>query len=478
MKEVKIIILGLLFVLLFSNLSFAETTCSRNNCDLVITIKIAFIGANDSYINSAKNEIESVWNGPTGNRIAGDCNCKVTFKVETKKLNQASCTPPPQGYHCVMVTPFFNASGGYADPPRNQTNMTNATLYIGYMYGIASGNGSNSQQGWWSDQMSQPVPGSATGEQYKDFAHEAGHMMGLEDGDGGIMNRTAGANSEPTQDNINEIVNDICGANACPDTCCCGNGKVDKDKGETCDPKVFPSGCTGGSKCCPVCCSCFARVCDPAVYAYLNLSDCESVCGADSKCYMNYKSGCYDCIKQNTDLTGSCLDPSNVRGNRACDHPIYDLTSEQIGETLLPLIGILFKSERININISGMGQAYVILQDGKVIDDGLGSIDDPTVLFTTDAKSVAGAVAGKLSTHQAIKDGYLKIEGVGFFNSFRIWFFLFLFKTTEPSETGYVPTPEEPFPEEYIKALDTGRPAPNDTSGLGLGDLPDLPYNK
>jgi len=477
MKEIKILALGLLFVLFLTNPSFAETTCSRNNCDLTITIKIAFIGANDSYINAAKNEIESVWNGEKS-RIASGCNCKVTFKVETMKLSQANCTLAPAGYHCIMVTPFFNASGGYADPPRNQTGMTNATLYIGYMYGIATGNGSNSQQGWWSDQMSRPFSGGVSGDQYKDFAHEAGHMMGLKDGDGGIMNRTAGPNSEPTQDNIDKTVNEICGATPCPDMCCCGNGKIEKDKGEECDPKVFPSGCSGGSECCPTCCSCFAKVCDPANNQYLAESDCQNKCGNDSICYKNYQTNCWDCVKQSVGITGTCRDPKNIRGNTECDHPVYDLTKEQIDKALSPLVGVLFSDERINFNITGMGEGYVILKDGKTVDDGLGSIDNPSVLITTDARSLAEIIGGKLSVHQAVKNGYIKFDGVGFFDSFRIWFYIFLFTTSEPQNGRYVPTVEEPFPEEFLKALDVGKPAPNDTSGLGLGDLPNLPYKK
>ena len=63
----KLLVFGFVLVLLM-NLSFAETTCTTNNCEIKITLKIAFQGANASYISNAENEIESVWNGPTGSR--------------------------------------------------------------------------------------------------------------------------------------------------------------------------------------------------------------------------------------------------------------------------------------------------------------------------------------------------------------------------------------------------------------------------
>lgn len=169
-----------LLLLLLSSFSSGSTTCEVKDCRIMITMKIAFSGTDDTYINRAKSEIENIWNGPNGQSY-GDCKCPVGFNVEVIKT--ADCiNNPPAGYHCIAVTNYNN------DPPRNQTNWTGATFYIGYMYGIATGNGGNSQKGWWSDIMSRPVnPANPQGEHYKDFAHEAGHMMGLEDCDGAAL---------------------------------------------------------------------------------------------------------------------------------------------------------------------------------------------------------------------------------------------------------------------------------------------------
>lgn len=470
------IMFGFLLIILLSNISFAETTCTTKDCEITITVKIAFAGANDSYINDAENEIESVWNGPNGFRTFGDCKCKVKFEVETKKVS--SCTPPPSDYHCVMVTNFFNASGQYDDPPRNQTNIAGAEIYVGYMYGVATGNGSNSQQGWWSDQMSRPVPGSTTGETYKDFAHEAGHMMGLEDGDGGIMNRTAGANSGPTQANIDEIVNDICGANACPDRCCCGNGQIDHSKGEQCDPKASPVGCAVGLQCCPVCCSCYGPICNPKNGEYLTKSNCETKCGAGSTCYKNYKTGCWDCVKQDVVTTGTCLDPTNIRGNLNCDHPIYGFGKGAGNVMIIPVIGGLFTDERMNVHVKGMGDGWVVLKDGEVDDYGVGKLKDPTMDVYTNTSTVSQIYSGELSINKALKEDMITMEGIGFFNSLKVGIYDFFFDIFGPDGEEYVEPVVGTFPQEYHDALDLGEPAPDDTSGEGLGPLPDLPYKK
>jgi len=105
--------------------SYAQTTCEVKDCKITITIKIAFAGATDTQINDWKQDIETVWNGD--GQTTGDCDCPVSFKVETSKITDPSkinCRPPPAGYHCVMVTPFAT------NPPKDNKG----TLYIGYMY--------------------------------------------------------------------------------------------------------------------------------------------------------------------------------------------------------------------------------------------------------------------------------------------------------------------------------------------------------
>jgi len=465
-------LMSALILIAISGLSFAETTCTQKDCDIIITLKIAFIGANDSYINNAENEIESTWNGPNGYQTYGDCNCKVKFEVETKKATgQANCTPPIQDYHCIMVTPFFNASGQYSDPPRNQTNMTGAAVYIGYMYGVASGNGSNSQNGWWSDQMSRPIPGSATGEHYKDFAHEAGHMMGLEDGDGGIMNATGGANSGPTQENIDEIVNDICGAISCPDRCCCGNGAVDKQ--EQCDPRASPTGCSGSLQCCPIHCKCFGPICSPKSGTYLSQSECASVCGSGSTCLKDFQSGCWRCLAKSIDINSTCLDPSDIRGRQDCEHPAYGFGKGAGNIIIVPVAGGIFSDERMNYEIDGMGKAYVILEDGLVTDYGEGHITDPTMNIYTDNSVVSQIYGGHLTMGDALRNDMIRMEGVGLINSLKVGLHNFFFKLFGEDEAGYIAEQGVQYPQEYHDSLEF-EVLGNDSGPIK--DLPDMPY--
>ncbi len=111
--------------------------------------------------------------------------------------------------------------------------------------------------------MNEPLPGIQG--PIHDAAHEAGHMMGLDDdynatsgvyGEN-IMGRTWGDKAKPTQAQINQIVEKNCQADACPNPkCCCGNGKI--DTGEECDHTVTPNGCEEGALC--VSCKCFVIV--------------------------------------------------------------------------------------------------------------------------------------------------------------------------------------------------------------------------
>jgi len=480
-------ILGILAILLLTPLSFAETTCTIGDCELKITLKIAFSGADDDYINRAENEIESTWNGPNGFRTVGDCKCKMTFDVITMKItnaSQADCKPGPQDYHCIVVTDYFKPDGSYDDPPRNQSNIQGATVYVGYMNGVSSGNGGNSENGWWSDIMSRPVdPNNPGGEHYVDFAHEAGHMMGLEDGDGGIMSRTSGANSGPTQANLDEIADDICGADACPDRCCCGNGQVDKDKGEGCDPFASPVGCKAGESCCPVCCNCFSPICIPADGEYLSQEGCQAACGADASCYKNYKTGCWDCVKQTVVVEETCLDPSNIRGNEECDHTARSFVDRSVGfyeNDLMnaPVIGGLFQDERVNIETAEGDRGHVVAEMGRITDYSEESLEDPTVTVHTDRQTIALLASEDISIQQALAEGRIRIEGEGLINGLRFAFyniFLDLFNFLSPAEEIIEPE-EEGLPQEYreiVEGVSGAEPAPADPNPDDIGELPD-----
>ncbi|NOZ77380.1 MAG: hypothetical protein GXO65_06945 [Euryarchaeota archaeon] len=54
------LLLGI-FVLSAIPLVLASTTCETTDCEVTITLNIAFSGADDAYIKRMKNEIEDVW---------------------------------------------------------------------------------------------------------------------------------------------------------------------------------------------------------------------------------------------------------------------------------------------------------------------------------------------------------------------------------------------------------------------------------
>lgn len=471
---------ALVLAALLSSPSYAETTCSVNGCDITITIKMAFAGANDSYINNAKNEIDDFWNGPRGFRTAGECKCTVEVKVETKKVADCSVNPPA-GYHCITVTPFFKPDGSYDNPPRNQTNITGAEIYVAYVNGIARGNGSNSQGGWFSDLTSRPVSSAnPAGPHYMDFAHEAGHLMGLphNNNTSSIMNNTLA--TEPSQGDLNGIVEAICGQGACPDSCCCGNGVVESGKGETCDPKAAPTGCAAGASCCPVCCSCYSPLCVAANGEYLSQSSCQSACGSGSSCYKNYKTGCWDCLKQTVVISGTCRDPQNIRGNPACDH-----VSSFMGGGMgfykssifdVPVLGGALSDERINIRTAEGDSGFIISRNGAVESYGLSLLEDPTVQVETDRETIRLIAGEEMGIQQAMSSGRIRIMGVGFFEGIRFWTYGALFGAYDffyPAEEFKMPPGEPDYPDEYAPIAPQEPPVQEPS---GVGGLPDLPY--
>lgn len=265
--------LAVVFFALFLNLApvQAKTTVtpSADYCSYTITVEIAFVFLDagsqakaDDLIKTWTDAMNSFWNGPTGSQTFGECGCKATFEFKVLKLTKGQACPA--GYHCMNVV----------DQPSNQRgNVADA-------YTVPP-DGSMNSGGEWT-----------TGAKAADAAHEAGHMMGLDeeyhyedkDGDGkketyvndnpqknpdgspkdpqSIMAQTWGVTAV-LPEHVEEIVND--GGYICPGTCCCGNGKVDNNKSakEECDPKAKPCGCPASDQECTDQCMCIGGVTIP-----------------------------------------------------------------------------------------------------------------------------------------------------------------------------------------------------------------------
>jgi len=450
----RVLLLSIVFLVVFySTTAYASTTCTMDDCKITITLKIAFSGADQAYMDRVEDEIEDVWNGPNGFRTTGDCECVVKFDVQTMKITNASqvnCNPGPPGYHCIMVTPYA------INPPKD----TNGTTYAGYMYppGITTGQSIN---GWWSDKMSTQVPG--TNSNYTDFAHEAGHMMGFDDDYNksrnyygkNLMGQTWPPHNTLNQTMIDTAVSNVCGPNPCPDYCCCGNGEIEKGKGEECDPFAEPNGCESGKYCCPICCHCYEPMCIQENGEYADESACDNAC-TDGKCYYNYQTGCWDCLKQKPVETPSSYDttvkqvegifdehsdehepilppesePKTVEGYNEVYEPVLKLRAEmeeelteeeqeEVVEEIIPtqeaylfdyieqmnygmlehpLLSSLFADERIDIyigDISSEPYAYIITKNGKIIDIGEGPVKNPTINIHTNSDTVFSIMEGR-----------------------------------------------------------------------------------
>ncbi len=429
-------------------------------CKFTITLNIAFdSGADASYRADAKNEIEDFWNNEGGDPpTVGECKCDVEFVVNTKPV--ADCDKEASTeWHCIKVTPFSTT------PPKD----TRGKKYMGYMYppGISTG---GNLTGWWSDQMSRPTEGG----HYMDFAHEAGHMMGLEDGDAGIMSNTTPGQATCPQSLIDEIVADTCGK-SCPDRCCCGNGEVEKGKGEACDPLAKPTGCKKDESCCPYCCSCYGKKCETKNGDYATEAECKENCkpeaeGESVQCVYSYWSGCWFCIPSGWESMYPETDPARIRECGECNHTkgikptepeaVTTTQSAEAGEKAAetisnaisssPIISSIFGDERANIYVEGMGEYYIIRQNGEIAEYGEGELPDQTMNIYTDELTVQLLEEGKLTGIGALKQDRITYEGVGFVEGIKFWiadfvvdWFVMYGESTWTEEPG-MPEPEHP----------------------------------
>jgi hypothetical protein len=456
------------------------TSCECKDCQITITLKVAFFGADNDYISRFTGEVQDAWNGPPDNpSMYGDCKCPFRVQVVTKSVT--NCTAEKE-YHCIEVTnytakPPYSGNESVLGQVRNGTidprTSDQVTRHRGYLYPPGTSTGAP-VRGWWSDAMSTPY----NGQPVTDFAHEAGHLMGLQDGSGGIMDFSGMTSGRVSQGNIDQAVRNNCEANPCPDRCCCGNGVVDGAKGEECDPLATPSRCAKGSSCCPVCCTCQVPTCDPGAGEYPTEEDCKKNCSDKNEvCHINYYTGCCDCVGRifieindeyqsasqmiwkanesrfhlslplpvNTSLlrqatatpptsaTMTMLIPADTRPPKPANKtPLSDLLSSLND---VPVAADFLANERINVYLPD-GEYHVTTQDSTITESGDGAGADPTVNVWSDEQTLRQIAEGDLSFEEAVSSDRVRFEGVGFVNSLKFTVSGFILKIKAAFSSG------------------------------------------
>ncbi len=290
------------FFLIFASFELptkAKTTVSIDDCKIKITIDIAITGegANQTYADKIKKVAEKKWN--EAKIKAGDCKCELDLTINVIVVRNCD-DPKAKDHHCVTINKV--ATGTF-----HRSTVTGTASAWGQASGDPPSAEINSGTGNWGNKDSDQT-----------IAHEVGHLMGLDDEytdgyyycykkadgtcQGGLHfvakkdftsakkqeienNKPAGttvkyftnpetgfvwskpnagkekslmasiaADAVPQDDHAADILGDT--NLKCPNECCCGDGKVDKDKGEQCDPKANPSGCKEGEQVCTSNCKC------------------------------------------------------------------------------------------------------------------------------------------------------------------------------------------------------------------------------
>lgn len=97
----------------------------------------------------------------------------------------------------------------------------------------------------------------------------------------------------------------------------------------------------------------------------------------------------------------------------------YSMAIQQYGDLLGGFIG----NERMNIYIEGLDSpVYAVTENNELKDMGAGELDDHTMNVYSDIGTLAEIAMGETAPLDALKDGRIRFEGVGFMSALKMFF--------------------------------------------------------
>lgn len=85
-----------------------------------------------------------------------------------------------------------------------------------------------------------------------------------------------------------------------------------------------------------------------------------------------------------------------------------------------PFLGKIFGNERMNVYIGGQAPFNIVTSGGKVESLGAGEIGNPSMKVYADMGTINQLIAGELTPLDALLEGKIKYEGVGFVRSVKV----------------------------------------------------------
>ncbi|MBD3363515.1 hypothetical protein GF362_07405 [Candidatus Dojkabacteria bacterium] len=304
LKKIAQIFLSIFILFFLTTSSQGKTTAKLEDCKLKVEVNIAITGpgASNAYASRIKQAAENEWNNAKV-KCGEECKCELELTVNVIQVDDCS-KPEANDHHCVTVKNV--PVGGYHRPtvtgtasnwtPEDSTRNQNANIpsgtgdwgsrdsnktiahEVGHMMGLDD----EYTDGYYY--RYKKSDGTYTNWQFisKDDYNNADKKKKIEDnkpagatvdwyhyqqngrrtfiaskpkaGKEKSLMASVKADAKPEDSHAEDISNDT--GIECPDECCCGDGKVQGDKGESCDYKVNPTGCKAQEEVCTRNCKC------------------------------------------------------------------------------------------------------------------------------------------------------------------------------------------------------------------------------